>query len=186
MIVMNISKKIRALRKEKDMTLRKLSEASGVALATLSRIETGKMIGTIESHQSIATALGKNLSHLYSDTEIEQNRVEYQSLKNRTDRFLHNDKASYYMLTNRVLSKKMMPLMLKIAPGGRTTAEQLPKETEKFIYLLKGRLAVTTSDQTHTLTKGETLYFDASSAHYFQNLGQEEAQAICIITPPTL
>jgi len=57
------------------------------------------------------------------------------------------------MLTNKVLSKKMMPLMLKIAPGGQSTTEQLPKETEKFIYLLKGKLAITTSDQTHTLNK---------------------------------
>ena len=183
---MNISKKIRTLRKEKNMTLRELSETSNVALASLSRIETGKMIGTIESHQSIASALGKNLSQLYSDTDIEENTVEYQSIKNRTDRFLHNDKASCYMLTNKVLSKKMMPLMLKIAPGGQSTTEQLPKETEKFIYLLKGKLAITTSDQTHTLTKGETLYFDASSSHYFKNLGSEEAQAICVITPPAL
>ena len=183
---MNISKKIRTLRKEKNMTLRELSETSNVALASLSRIETGKMIGTIESHQSIASALGKNLSQLYSNTDIEENAVEYQSIKNRTDRFLHNDKASCYMLTNKVLSKKMMPLMLKIAPGGQSTTEQLPKETEKFIYLLKGKLAITTSDQTHTLTKGETLYFDASSSHYFKNLGSVEAQAICIITPPAL
>ncbi len=183
---MNIAKKIRALRKEMKMTLRQLSEASNVALATLSRIETNKMIGTIESHQSIASALGKNLSQLYSDTDIEENPVEYQPVKNRTDRFLHNDKASCYMLTNKVLSKKMMPLMLKIAPGGKSTTEELPRETEKFIYLLKGKLTIITSNQTHTLTKGETLYFDASSAHYFKNLSAEETQAICVVTPPAL
>jgi len=63
------------------MTLRELSETSNVALASLSRIETGKMIGTIESHQSIASALGKNLSQLYSNTDIEENTVEYQSIR---------------------------------------------------------------------------------------------------------
>jgi len=183
---MNIADKIRSLRKEAKMTLRELSESSGVALATLSRIETGKMLGTIESHQAIATALGKNLSQLYSDTETDNNAVEYQPLENRTDIFFHNDKASYCMLTNRVLSKKMMPIMIKIAAGGGSTAEQLPKGTEKFIYILKGRLDVVMSKQTLTLKKGETLYFDASCLHHYKNSGQEEVEALCVITPPAL
>jgi len=183
---MNIGKKIRDIRKEKNMTLRELSEASGIALATLSRIETDKMVGTIESHKAIASALGKNLPQLYSNIEIEKKPVEFQSIKNRTDLFMHNEKASYHMLTNNVLTKKMMPVILKIAPGGKSAAEQLPKDTEKFIYILKGEFHVKVGDKDYIIKKGETLYFDASALHYFKNLGHEEIQAICIITPPAL
>jgi hypothetical protein len=68
------------------------------------------MLGTIESHKSIASALGKTLSQLYSDIEKEEKPVEHQSPKTRTDSFLHNDKASYYMLTNNILSKKKVPI----------------------------------------------------------------------------
>jgi transcriptional regulator with XRE-family HTH domain len=183
---MNIGKKIRDLRKEKNMTLRELSEASGVALATLSRIETDKMVGTLESHKAIASTLGKNLPQLYSNIEIENRPVEFQSIKNRTDLFMHNEKASYYMLTNNVLTKKMMPVILKIAPGGKSTAEQLPKDTEKFVYILKGEFHIKVGDKDHIVKKGETLYFDASTLHYFKNSGHEEIEAICIITPPAL
>ncbi len=168
------------------MTLRELSETSGVALATLSRIETGKMTGTIESHRLIAKTLGKNLSQLYADTESENAPVEHQTQENRTDVFLHNDKASYNMLTNSVLSKKMMPIMLKVSPSGKSTTEQLPKGTEKFIYVLKGGLSITVSGKTITLKKGETLYFDASTKHYYKNAGTGETRALCVITPPAL
>ena len=183
---MDISQKIRSLRKEKKLTLRQLSQASGVALATLSRIETGRMLGTIESHKSIASALGKTLSQLYSDIEKQEKPVEHQSLKNRTDLFLHNDKASYYMLTSNMLSKKMMPVILKIAPGGKTTPEQSTIETEKFIYVLKGQVGVIIADEGHALKKGETLYFNGNASHYIKNTGKEEAHAICVITPPAL
>jgi transcriptional regulator with XRE-family HTH domain len=181
---MDISKKVHSLRKEKKLTLRQLSQASGVALATLSRIETGKMTGTIESHKSIASALGRTLSQLYSDIERQDKPVEHQSLRNRTDMFIHNDKASYYMLTNNILSKKMMPVILKIAPGGRTVSEQSAEETERFIYVLKGLVDVVTGDRKHMLKRGETLYFTGNMPHYIKNAGKDEAQAICVITPP--
>jgi transcriptional regulator with XRE-family HTH domain len=183
---MDIAGRIRSLRKEKNLTLRQLSQKSNVALATLSRIETGRMIGTIESHKAIASALGKTLSQLYSDIEKTQKTIEHQSIKNRTDLFLHNKKASYYMLTTNILSKKMMPVILKVSPGGRTVPEQSAAETEKFIYVLKGQISVVIDKSKHTLKKGETLYFDATMSHYIENIGKEDAQAICVITPPAL
>jgi transcriptional regulator with XRE-family HTH domain len=183
---MDIAGRIRSLRKEKNLTLRQLSQKSNVALATLSRIETGRMIGTIESHKGIASALGKTLSQLYSDIEKSEKSIEYQSVKNRTDLFVHNEKASYHMLTTNILSKKMMPVILKVSPGGRTVTEQSQAETEKFIYVLKGQINVAINKTNHALKKGETLYFDASISHYIENIGKEDAQAICVITPPAL
>jgi transcriptional regulator with XRE-family HTH domain len=183
---MDIAGRIRSLRKEKNLTLRQLSQKSNVALATLSRIETGRMIGTIESHKGIASALGKTLSQLYSDIEKTEKSIEHQSIKNRTDLFLHNKKASYYMLTTNILSKKMMPVILKVSPGGRTVPEQSAAETEKFIYVLKGRINIVINKSNHALKKGETLYFDASISHYIENIEKEDAQAICVITPPAL
>ena len=44
---MLIGEIIHRLRKEKKMTLVELAEKSGVALATLSRIENGRMTGTL-------------------------------------------------------------------------------------------------------------------------------------------
>jgi len=183
---MKIGENIRAQRKNKDMTLRELSVTSGVALATLSRIETNKMTGTIQSHLAIASALNLTLPQLYGESDTDVNSIEFQSITNRTDSFVHNDKASYNMLTNNVLSKKMMPIILKIAPGGITAKEALSNQAEKFIYILKGQCVAHIENETHNLKKGETLYFDASLKHCFENNTKDEMQAICIITPPAL
>jgi len=185
-IVMDIAKKIRTLRKESGLTLKALSLSSGVALATLSRIETGKMMGTVESHKAIATALGQTLSQLYSNLENKESSFEYQNLENRTDLFLHNDKASYHMLTSNILSKKMMPVMLKLSPGGRTSLEQPSFATEKFLYVLKGKVEVMIEKTRHVLKKSETLYFNAGLSHYLKNSCRDEALVICVITPPAL
>ena len=64
---MHVGEIIHKLRKSKKMTLLELSNTSGVALATLSRMENGKMTGTLESHMNICKALEVNLPDLYKD-----------------------------------------------------------------------------------------------------------------------
>jgi len=183
---MEIGKTIRKLRKEKKITLRELSEKSGVALATLSRIETGKMTGTVKSHNGIARALDVTLSDLYSGFEIKSKKVEIQPQQEQTDVFIHNDKASYDILTKKVLSKKMMPTMLKLEKGAKTAPEESSKGTEKFLYILEGNIQAIVDNKTYSLNKGDSFYFDASLPHYWKNVSNNLARALCVITPPAL
>jgi transcriptional regulator with XRE-family HTH domain len=185
-LVMEIGKTIRRLRKEKKITLKGLSDSSGVALATLSRIETGKMTGTVSSHNDIARALDVTLAELYSGFEIKSQRVEVQSQQEQTDVFIHNDKASYDILTKKVLSKRMMPILLKLQKGARTSVEQSSKGTEKFLYILEGHMQAVVDSKTYSLNKGDSFYFDASLPHHWRNTSVKQALALCVITPPAL
>lgn len=183
---MEIGKAVRKLRKERKMTLRELSEKSGVALATLSRIETGKMAGTVKSHNDIARVLDVTLSALYSGFETESERVEVQTQQKQADVFIHNDKASYDILTKKVLSKKMMPIMLKLEKDAKTALEQSGKGTEKFLYIMEGQMQAIVDNKTYSLSKGDSFYFDASLPHYWKNISEKTARALCVITPPAL
>ena len=94
-VQMKIGKRIHQLRKEKDMTLEELSEKSGVALATLSRMENNKMTGTLKSHNSICKALGASIAELYKEAEDESKTVEAVPRGKRTEHFVHAKKAKY-------------------------------------------------------------------------------------------
>jgi quercetin dioxygenase-like cupin family protein len=80
----------------------------------------------------------------------------------------------------------MMPVVLNIASYGKSSAEELPKGTERFIYVLKGKCKTYIGSQEYILKKGETLYFDGSLRHYFKNIGGQEFRAISIFSPPAL
>lgn len=183
---MEIGRTIKRLRKEKGVTLHKLSAQSSVALATLSRIETGKMTGTVKSHSAIARALDATLSDLYSGFEVKSQRVEIQDSRDKADVFVHNDKASYDILTKKVLNKKMLPILLKLEKGAKTATEQSRKGTEKFIYVLDGQLQAIVDNKTYSLSEGNSFYFDASLPHYWKNPAEKLARAICVVTPPAL
>ena len=64
---------IRALRKERGLTIVKVAKSSGIDQATLSRIENGKMTGTLDSHRRIALCLGVSLPALYALAGNEDN-----------------------------------------------------------------------------------------------------------------
>ncbi len=183
---MNIGTRIKNLRKSKKLTLAELSRSSGVALATISRIENGVMVGTLESHMAIANALGINLPQLYNELDQLPQKIDIQSKETRSDVFLHSDKSSYEILTTSVLTKKMMPILLTIEPFGKTAIEQAKTGAEKFLFVLSGKLEVIIDEKTHSLNCNDTLYFDASLPHYYKNIGKAQTKIICVTTPPML
>ena len=91
---MEIGERIRSIRQEKRMTLAKLSEKSGVAQATLSRIENGIMTGTIKSHLKISEAFGISLADLYRLSQPVPKEVPIEAEAARKDVFVHDEKSS--------------------------------------------------------------------------------------------
>ena len=183
---MHVGEIIHKLRKDRKMTLHELSTKSGVALATLSRMENGKMTGTLESHMNICAALEVQLPDLYRDLVASTKKVDVQSRAARTDVFVHDKKASAEILAPNVLNKKMMPTLIKIAKGGATHNEETKPGIEKFAYVLNGKIEANIGEEKYALSKDDTLYFESSLPHHFRNIGTGEAHMICVITPPAL
>ena len=180
---------MKELRTAKGVSLTELSLKSGVQLATLSRIENQKMTGTLESHMQIAKALGVGLPELYQDVKAPQadkNEVDVRIKEASADVFNYSEKSSYEILTNKVLSKKMMPILLKIEPSGQTNTEQGKSGSEKFVFVLEGNIKVSINNESYSLGPSNTLYFDSSLPHIFANEGTTTAKLICVTTPMEL
>ena len=85
----HIGLKIRDLRRQKKITLIELSKLTGIAQATLSRIETGLMIGTVSSHQKIAEAIGVSLAELYREIDTRYEKTKHQNAAARKITVVH-------------------------------------------------------------------------------------------------
>ena len=184
-----IGARLRMLRKDQKVTLVGLAKTSGVDAATISRIETGKMSGTLESHIRLATALGLKVTDLYSG--IEEARVKdavtLQSPSEQKDVYVHQaGKSSIAMLTTDVMRKKLMPVLVTIEPRGATQQEEAKVGTERFLYVLEGAVEAKVGTTTHTLRRGSTLYLDASIPHSLKNTGHSIAKCLSVVTPPAL
>ena len=183
---MYIGNTLHAIRKSKKISLTELSQKSGVQMATLSRIENMKMVGTLESHINIAKALEIDVTQLYENIDKQNSTIDFVNDLKPTDIFTHSEQSSFEILTKNILNKKMMPILIRIEAHGKTNKEQLKIGSEKFIFLLEGNIEALIGEQKFNLNKSNTLYFDASLPHQFFNIGKNTARILCIGTPVSL
>lgn len=181
-----LGQRIKSLRKKRDITLVEVAKRTGIDQATLSRIENGKMTGTLDSHMKIADVLGIRLPDLYDDVLAKINEVKDNLAKQKIETFSHSSGAVAELLTSGILQKKMMPILLKLKTKGHTESEEYPAATERFIYILKGSIQITVGPDSKLFRAGESLYFNASLPHHFKNAVGSESWAISIMTPASL
>lgn len=185
---MKLGEKLKLLRKEKDLTLDKLAELSGVAKATLSRIENGVTAGNLNTHLKICDALRVNLGELYKGLENAEEQVTAFDEKTLKDAevFNYDEKVSSIILAKQTGKKKMLPQLLMIESQKQTPTEENSLGTDKFIYCLEGEAELKIGEKIYPLKKNSSSYFDASLPHSIKNTGPKTAKLIVVVSPVAL
>ena len=178
----NLGHRIRKLRKEKGITLVEIAKQTGVAQATLSRIETGSMTGTVESHERIAEALGIGLAELYTGVDRRYEQISHTKEQDRKATH-HGRSVQIELLTPESSKKKITPLLITLQGGCQTAREHNERGVEKFLYPLDGEVKVKVDKDEYSLKSGETLYFDASLPHQIINEKQKTARVLAAVSP---
>ena len=181
-----LGQRIKSLRKERKLTLVEIAKKTGIDQATLSRIENGVMIGTLNSHMRIAEALGMNLPDLYEDVLGKLSEAKDRTIQKKLETFSHSSGAVAELLTSGILQKKMMPVLLKLKPKGRTENEEYQLGAERFVYILTGSVEINFGKEKKLLKEHESLYFNASAPHCFRNSSKSQCQLLSILTPSSL
>lgn len=179
--------RIRSLRKDLGFTLEQLAQKSGVALATLSRLENGKGLGTFRTHQRISEAFGLPLAELYRGLqEPEQEAHLLEPGAEEAESFTYDDKASAVLLARKVSRRQMLPQMILLQPGGKTALEQYPPGTERWLFGLEGTVEAAVGEKEYRISQGGTLYLRASVPHRLQNKAATAARVISVTSPAAL
>jgi len=181
---MKIGDKLKFLRKGKKMTLKELSEKSGVQIATLSRMEHDVMTGTIDAHMNICKALGIFLSDFYRELENDGKNVSFIGQKEKRETFVRPKETTVEMLAANIEDKNMKPLLIRIRKNGETQKEEYRLGAQKFIYVLEGKVRARIGKEEYLLRKGDSAYLDASLSHTFQNTAKIESVLLSVSSAP--
>lgn len=182
-MVKKLGERIRKLRKEKKLTLIEIAQKTGIAQATLSRIETGTMTGTVESHSKIAEAIGVGLAELYEFVDEREDAAAAQKKEDGAKVTVHTQQVHIELLTSESSKKKITPLLITLQAGGKTSPESLERGVEKFFYVLEGDVTVHVGKKDFNLKSGDTLYFDASLTHTLSNEKKNFAKILAAVSP---
>lgn len=181
---MDLGQKIRALRKQAGFSLAELSQKSGLALGTLSRIENGKAGANVNTHMRLSEALGIPLAELYREVPLLDGEGRpLAPTSDDVETFVYDERASAILLARQVMQKNMLPQLIVLQPRGKTHREQHRPGSEKWLFVLEGEIEVTVGEQRHRLKRYGTLYFKASIPHQLTNQGGSPAKCISVTSP---
>ncbi len=174
--------RIKTLRKARRLTLVEIAAKTGIDQATLSRIENGKMSGTIKSHMKIADVLGVPLPELYEKVMEQINETKEKIAKRKLEVLSRSTGVTAELLATGTLHRKMVPTLVRLAPKAKTGQEHFPANVERFIFVLEGSIEAILGDERRVLNAGQTLYFNASLPHQFNNVLKSESQLISVVS----
>ena len=73
-----------------------------------------------------------------------------------------------------------------VPPNAKVPAPHYHREVDEVVYGLEGTITTTLDGQKHELRKGETLFLPRGSIHTHENLHDETAQALIVMTPGSI
>lgn len=195
-----LSKRIKEIRKLKNITLKELSEKTSLSPSFLSQVERGVSSMTITSVKKIADALEIPLSELVKvsdDTNGENKLQDSPESKNAStieSRFIHRatqnpsllglrrEYIDYERLSGFFPGRKLEILMLEMEPNVNDS-EELVHEGEEFYYVLEGTADFIIENELCVLTAGESIHFPSNIPHRILNRHDKKLKMISIVTP---
>lgn len=163
----SIGDTLKSLRKERKMTLKAMSEQTGVSISFLSQVERGKSSVTLESLKKIADALGVNPSVFFAEEHSHDN------LAIRRERFYYKD------LSHGVRDASFSPILVTLQPG-ENEGNAFSHGGHEFLFVVEGVLTVEMDGNRTELREQESILFDARKTHYWFNHTENDVRFLVV------
>ncbi|WP_067464840.1 helix-turn-helix domain-containing protein [Actinomadura macra] len=152
-----VGPRLRALRRDRGITLASLAATTGVSESTLSRLESGQRRATLELLLPLARTYDVPLDDLVGAPRTGDPRIHLKPIR----RF----GMVFIPLSRRPGGTQAFKMIIPARPAPR---EPTPQTHEGFewLYVLNGRLRLVLGERDLRLSAGEAAEFDTSLPHW--------------------
>lgn len=174
-----LGRRIRDLRTERGLTAAGLAERIGVTRSFISSVERGIAYPSIMVMRSIAAALEIPVFLLF--TGPESNGIVVRKSQRKKIR-QPNARYSYELLSPDV-QHRMEMLLTRLRPGAAPAPRS--HEGEECALVLTGHIMLTIGGVDYELHEGDSIYYNSGLPHSARAIGDQEAEVVSAITPPS-
>jgi transcriptional regulator with XRE-family HTH domain len=178
----DVGERLRTLRRFRRYTLQSVAARSGISESFLSQVERGRSNASIASLKRIADALGVSMADLFEPDGLPGPRV------------LRRDErpALQFGILGRKLLLTPRPLHHlevfagELEVGGSTGSEPYAHgDSEELFVVISGTVRLELGGEVFELEHGDSIDYRSSTPHRISNVGQELAEVMWIISPPS-
>jgi transcriptional regulator with XRE-family HTH domain len=171
---------LRRLRVQRGLSLEKLAKASGVSRAMLGQIELGQSAPTINVLWKISKALDVTFSALIAARSARGTVI----LRANQAKLLTSADGGF---TSRALfpfdePRRVEFYELRLAKGKSEHADAHAPGTVENLVVSEGSVAIDLGGERYVLGAGDSIVFEAGSAHSYVNVAETEARMFLVMT----
>jgi XRE family transcriptional regulator, regulator of sulfur utilization len=179
-----IGARVKALRESSGLSLRDLTERSGVSAPMLSQVERGETSPTLTVAARIAAGLELRLSQLLRLDEGGAVTVVRAAQRQRGGNKRRGH--SFEVLTSSQPGQRAELSRHTLAPRGATGAVDDPPMHEpgsrETALVERGSVVLVCDGQRHELQEGDCVTFDADLPHHFENPTEQESAFLAVVS----
>lgn len=179
---LSIGKNISRIRKERNLSLDKVSEMTGVSKAMLGQIERGESNPTVTTLWKIANGLHISFSSLIKE---ETPFVTIVS-KDHIDPITENEgKYQVFPLFPFSPKKQFEMFSIVLEPGCIHESEAHHAGVEEYIMVCEGTLELRIDQEIYRVQPDQTIHFQADRPHLYRNSGSSTVKCFMVIHYPS-
>jgi len=177
-----IGQTIKELRSKRGLTLEELADRSGCTPAFVSQVENNKAAPSITTLYAIAEALGVQVTDFFPSM-IDPSKV---TRADHRETFHFEGSATVYsLLSTKFHHGSLAVFLMTYHPAAQALpTDELRKHMgEEFVYILDGVLRLWIGEGFYDLYPGDSAHFASTTKHRFENMSNQPAVALSMITP---
>jgi transcriptional regulator with XRE-family HTH domain len=166
-----VGHRLRALRRERELTLVDISAVAGISVSTLSRLESGARRPTLELLLPLARAYRVTLDELVDAPPTGDPRIHVRPIR--------RNGMTMLALTRRAGGIQAYKIVIS-GVSRRKRPDPQTHEGYEWLYVLNGRLRLVLGEQDLVLAPGEAAEFDTRVPHWFGAAGPEPVEFLSL------
>jgi transcriptional regulator with XRE-family HTH domain len=178
----DLGERLKAIRLLRRRTLKDVADAAGVSESFVSQLERGRSSASVATLQRLAAALGIEISDLFAADGPPRPRV----LRREARQLLVWGHLGRKALLTPKPFHSLEVVAAEFDPGGSTGGEPYTHgDSEELLLVVRGRVHLQLGTDIYDLGTGDSVQYQSSTPHRVSNPGEEPAEVLFVISPPS-
>jgi transcriptional regulator with XRE-family HTH domain len=165
-----VGRRLKELRRSRELTLAQLAERTGLSIGSLSQVERGLVSPTIRTVYAVSTALGVSPAWIIDPDSVKAQDPDGPYIVRSTRRkpFFNRNGVIKHLATPET-EARYTGFIVTLEPSASSGDEQYTHAGEEIGLVLSGSLILEIGDNTYRVNTGDSFAFSSSLSHRFYN-----------------
>ena len=180
-----VGRRIRDLREDRELSLQELADRTGYSSALLSQFENHMVSPPLGAIIKLVKALDTQVGDFLGDSPDQNFIIVRRDEKEIVSRVASQSGVNlgytYESLGFGMKGRSMEPFVVTLEPVAIKEKHLPVHEGEEFIYVLEGKMSIRLEEYTDVLEPGDSIYFRCTTPHHVTCEGDTPAKIIAVI-----